>query len=664
MNSKNSDYHINMNKENLNTIHEGERPFKCNVCDDSFPQKSALKMHVALDHEGRKPFQCNACNASFAQNVNLKNHLILVHEGKKPNQSTNRNTATKNTKDNKTELNKIFMREQQEMFDIKFQYTIENGIKKMLGEGGYSSVYEGKCKETNEKVAIKCVTFKEPRILTRKLLSKCDDIEYQLLKKCQGVEGVIKLYDFFQLEKEDIFVLQMPEGCQELNDHNVNFWKHNRDKKHLSYESYGRPIIKQAVEILNGCHKKKVFHGDIHLGNFLIDKYGKVFLIDFGLAKTVKKGGFLSCNFKNGPEIFDDFKPPEAYYDTNIHAESVTTYCLGIMLYEMLNGTDCPFANIEEALHGEVSFHPAFSPECQEIIQKCLEKDPRKRITLHKLEALVHSWMPVSNPGLRPSITAPPQFAPLIDLKRDSTTAFIFPKPAPENLLKQAKTNEVTRKRKKCDQTTILEVNAREPALRRRNVQHQASHLHFLPQQQNQEKQGMHQQQINKQLRQQQLQNQVMQQHQQQTMQLMQQPLPPVMQQPLPVMQQPLLVMQLMQQPMHVLQQEMLLLQQQMQEYFNGSIAYPQQAQQPGIQPGIQPGVQPGIQPGMDPGYRSMNPSQNSYVMGTNNPQAPRGITPGYPQAPGGTAPGFNQAAGAVTPAPVVADPSRIHSPW
>ena len=55
--------------------------------------------------------------------------------------------------------------------------------------------------------------------------------------------------------------------------------------------------FKQAVEILHGCHKTKVFHGEIHLGNFLINKYGKMFIIDFGIGKTVKKAGFLSCNF-------------------------------------------------------------------------------------------------------------------------------------------------------------------------------------------------------------------------------------------------------------------------------------------------------------------------------------------------------------------------------
>jgi serine/threonine protein kinase len=44
--------------------------------------------------------------------------------------------------------------------------------------------------------------------------------------------------------------------------------------------------------------------------------------------------------------------------------------------------------------------------------------------------------------------------------------------------------------------------------------------------------------------------------------------------------------------------------------------------------------------------------------------QAPGGIAPGFYQAPGGIAPGLYQATGAVNPAPVVANPSRIHRPW
>ena len=50
-------------------IHEGKKPFKCDICIDNFGEKSTLKKHVTTVHEGRKQFKWNICNAEFGQRV-------------------------------------------------------------------------------------------------------------------------------------------------------------------------------------------------------------------------------------------------------------------------------------------------------------------------------------------------------------------------------------------------------------------------------------------------------------------------------------------------------------------------------------------------------------------------------------------------------------------
>ena len=54
---------------------------KCTICNASFYQNSALKLHIAGKHEGKKPYTCNLCGVSFAWKNNLTTHIDGVHRG-------------------------------------------------------------------------------------------------------------------------------------------------------------------------------------------------------------------------------------------------------------------------------------------------------------------------------------------------------------------------------------------------------------------------------------------------------------------------------------------------------------------------------------------------------------------------------------------------------
>lgn len=59
-------------------IHNGERPFHCEICRDKFGQKTTLNIHM-LRHSGSKPHSCPECFIKFSQKGNLKTHLKRVH---------------------------------------------------------------------------------------------------------------------------------------------------------------------------------------------------------------------------------------------------------------------------------------------------------------------------------------------------------------------------------------------------------------------------------------------------------------------------------------------------------------------------------------------------------------------------------------------------------
>ena len=61
---------------------QGERPFKCDICEAQFTNNIDLERHLRT-HTGEKPFKCDICGAQFSQSANLKRHL-RIHTGEKP----------------------------------------------------------------------------------------------------------------------------------------------------------------------------------------------------------------------------------------------------------------------------------------------------------------------------------------------------------------------------------------------------------------------------------------------------------------------------------------------------------------------------------------------------------------------------------------------------
>jgi uncharacterized Zn-finger protein len=58
-------------------VHSGEHPYVCNVCDNSFAQKSALKTHQHV-HTGERPYICDVCTKTFGDKRTLTRHQVFV----------------------------------------------------------------------------------------------------------------------------------------------------------------------------------------------------------------------------------------------------------------------------------------------------------------------------------------------------------------------------------------------------------------------------------------------------------------------------------------------------------------------------------------------------------------------------------------------------------
>lgn len=59
----------------------GEKPYKCQICNQCFRIKKTLTKHMVI-HSDARPFNCHHCNATFKRKDKLKYHIDHVHGSK------------------------------------------------------------------------------------------------------------------------------------------------------------------------------------------------------------------------------------------------------------------------------------------------------------------------------------------------------------------------------------------------------------------------------------------------------------------------------------------------------------------------------------------------------------------------------------------------------
>jgi serine/threonine-protein kinase len=159
--------------------------------------------------------------------------------------------------------------------------------------------------------------------------------------------------------------------------------------------SAGRTVylMDQVCAALNEAHGMGLVHRDIKPANIFCAYRGGVFdvakLLDFGLAKpTVKVNSEVQLTVEGtitGSPLF--MSPEQASGEEALDARG-DIYSLGAVMYYMLTGQP-PFAfdNPMKVLIAHAShdvapprqLNPAIPVELEEIVMRCLEKDPEHR---------------------------------------------------------------------------------------------------------------------------------------------------------------------------------------------------------------------------------------------------------------------------------------------
>src|SRR6266446_3751066 len=244
-------------------------------------------------------------------------------------------------------------------------------ILQLLGRGGMGAVYKARDTELDRIVALKLIRpelARNPEILRR--------FKQELILARQVThKNVIRIFDLGQSDGIKFITMDFVEG-QNLRELLLERGK-------FPAEQAARVML-QICRALEAAHTEGVIHRDLKPQNIMLDSGGRVYVMDFGIARSAYLPGMTQTGALIGTP---EYMSPEQARGEKL-TERSDLFSLGVIFYELLTGqspypADAPLGTLWKRLQEKpkppVDVDSTIPKPLNDIVMKALEVEPEDR---------------------------------------------------------------------------------------------------------------------------------------------------------------------------------------------------------------------------------------------------------------------------------------------
>ena len=283
-------------------------------------------------------------------------------------------------------------------------------ILSLLGEGGMGAVYKARDIELGRMIALK--------VIRRELSGNraiLDRFKQELILATQVTHrNVVRIYDLGEAEGLKFITMEFVEG------EDLRTVIHQRTK---IPPREAVVFVEQICRALEAAHGVGVIHRDLKPQNIMLDKGGRILVMDFGLARTLGGEGMTQTGAMVGTM---EYMSPEQALAQSLDQRS-DIFSLGLIFYELLTGAtpfhaDSALASLIKRTQERVvpvsELDQSIPAPLSQIVSKCLERDVEQRYqTASELLADLELWLGTGKSGVMPAIL-PPVARPPVSVKK------------------------------------------------------------------------------------------------------------------------------------------------------------------------------------------------------------------------------------------------------